>query len=163
LVDLFNNNPNYQERIEKNNKPNCFQMNLTGLRDLNETVNDVHNHLIKKTFEQRNEYYEFIDSRVFPESHAFEQFKIKKYSHDDGDFYDTHVDVIDHETSRRFLGFYWFINDIESGGEIQFRDLKIEAKKGKLVVFPPQWMFPYKDLKTRNNSKYNLITYLHYK
>jgi prolyl 4-hydroxylase len=163
LVDLFDNNPNYQERVENNSKPNCFQMNLTSLRDLNETVNEVHNHLIRQTFEQRNQYYDFIDSRVFPESHAFEQFKIKKYSHESGDFYDTHVDVIDHETSRRFLCFYWFIGDSGSGGQIQFKDLKVEPKKGRLVVFPPHWMFPYKELKSKDNSKYNLTTYLHYR
>lgn len=163
LVNLFDNNSNYQERIENNNKPNCSQMNLTGLRDLNDIVNEVHDYLIRKTFEHRNDYYQFIDSRVFPEHHAFEQFKIKKYDYETNDSYETHVDVIDHETSRRYLAFYWFLNDIESGGQIQFRDLTIEPKKGKLVIFPPLWMFPYKELKLENNSKYNLITYLHYK
>ena len=163
LVNLFEQVSDKQEKIINDRKPNFTQFNLTQNRELTEEVNQVHNHLIQKTFEYRNKYYEFVDKRVFPEQHAFEQYRIKRYTPNENEAFDTHVDVIDYETSRRFLSFFWYLNDVEIGGETQFKDLIIKPKKGKLVVFPPTWMFPHKGLDPISNQKYIISTYLHYK
>lgn len=163
LVNLFEQNQDKQEKIVNDRKPNFTQFNLTQNRELNEQVNQVQNHLIQKTFEYRNKYYEFTDDRVFPSQHAFEQYRIKRYIPNENEAFDAHVDVIDHETSRRFLSFFWYLNDVETGGETQFKDLIITPKKGKLVMFPPLWMFPHKGLEPISGPKYIISTYLHYK
>ena len=36
---------------------------------------------------------------------------IKKYKNDGNDMFDTHVDVQDYMTSRRFISFFWYLND----------------------------------------------------
>lgn len=163
LINLYEQVSDKYERIENDEKQVFTQFNLTENCKLTEEVNTVHNYLIHKTFEYKNKYYEFADSRVFPEQHAFEQFRIKKYNNDGIDKFDTHVDVINHETSRRFLSFFWYLNDVETGGETRFKDFSITPKQGSLVVFPPLWMFPHKGEMPVSNSKYLLSTYLHYK
>lgn len=159
---IYESIPKY-ERIENNYKPNFTQLNLTENCEFNETTKTVHNHLIKKAFEYRNKYYEMVDKRVFPESHAFEQFRIKKYNPGGEDMFDTHVDVQDYASARRFLSYLWYLNDVDEGGKTIFTGLTIEPKKGKLVIFPPLWMFPHRGEPPMSGPKYILTTYLHYK
>lgn len=163
LISFFESSPELQEKIENERKPNFTQVNLTANCKITEDLNNVHNYFIQKTFEYKNKYYEFIDGRVFPEQHAFEQFRIKRYIPNENEAFDTHVDVSDYETSRRFLSFMWYLNDVQSGGETQFKDLIITPKMGTLVIFPPLWLFPHKGLEPISNPKYIISTYLHYK
>jgi prolyl 4-hydroxylase len=162
LVQIYENTDKH-ERIDNEGTPNFTQFNLTQNCKMSDEVDQIHKHLISKTFEYRNQYYEFIDKRVFPESHAFEQFRIKKYNPGGSDFFNTHVDVTDYPSARRFLSFFWYLNDVEVGGETRFSSFSISPKKGSLVVFPPLWMFPHKGEPPLSGPKYLLSTYLHYK
>jgi len=163
LVNLFDTQFEFQEKIENDRRPNFTQFNLTENRELSEEVNNVQNYLIQKTLEYRDSYYEFMNKGVFPESHAFEHYRIKRYSPEENEAFDTHVDVQDYETARRFLAFMWYLNDVEAGGQTEFIDLTVVPKRGTLIIFPPMWMFPHRGLEPNSNSKYILSTYLHYK
>ena len=161
LISLFESVEEHHERIEHHGKPNFTQYNFTK----NKKVDDekIHNLLVKRTFEYRDKYYDFIDSRVFPTEHALEQFRIKRYNTGGQDMFDTHVDVMTYDSARRFLSFFWYLNDVDEGGETEFSSFKIKPKQGTLVVFPPLWMFPHKGNPPISGPKYLLSTYLHYK
>lgn len=163
LIDLFEDQENKHEVIVNDRKPNFVQFNLTENSTISKEVTDIHNLLIQKTIKYRDMYYETYDKRVFPEKHAFEQFRIKRYNPEEDQAFDTHVDVVDHDTSRRYISFMWYLNNVDEGGETVFLDLKIKPELGKLVVFPPLWMFPHMGKDPISNSKYILTTYLHYK
>jgi hypothetical protein len=163
LISLFDQIPDKHERHDNNGKPNFTQFNLTENRELTPEVNQVHNRIIRKIFEYRDKYYEFVDKRVFPEEHALEQFRIKKYEPNGVDQFDTHVDVVDYGSSRRFLSFMWYLNDVESGGQTIFKDVQIQPKQGTLIMFPPLWMFPHKGEPPISGPKYIMSAYLHYK
>jgi hypothetical protein len=163
LIQAFDNNPTNHEVIDNNKKPAFTQLNLTELSKSSESIDSIHKFIISKTFEYKNKYYELTDPRVFPESHNFEYYRIKKYDTSGEQLFDTHVDVMDHESSRRFLSFLFYLNDVETGGETLFTDLTIQPKCGRLVVFPPLWMYPHKGCPPVSNEKYILTTYLHYK
>jgi prolyl 4-hydroxylase len=163
LISLFDQTEHLHERYDQEGKPNFTQLNLTENRDLTPEVNIVHNHIIKKIFDYRDRYYQFIDKRVFPEEHALEQFRIKRYNAGGEDRFDTHVDVLDHSSSRRFLSFIWYLNDVESGGQTIFKDVQIQPKQGTLIMFPPLWMFPHRGEPPISGPKYIMSAYLHYK
>lgn len=163
LISLFDQVVDKHERYDNEGKPNFTQLNLTENKELTSEVNIIHNHIIKKIFEYRDKYYEFIDQRAFPEEHALEQFRIKKYNPGGDDRFDTHVDVLNHESARRFLSFMWYLNDVETGGHTIFKDLSIQPKKGTLVMFPPLWMYPHRGDPPISGPKYILSAYLHYK
>lgn len=163
LIDFFESNSNLHERVENNKKPNFTQLNLTEHHKKLDKISDIHNTIIRKTIEYKQKYYDFIDSRCFPEKNAFEQFRIKKYDNNGSDMFDTHVDVMDASTSIRFLSFMWYLNDVDEGGETQFLGLSVKPETGKLLVFPPLWMFPHKGNPPKSCPKYLLSTYLHYK
>lgn len=163
LISLFDQVPDKHERHDNDGKPNFTQFNFTENRELTPEVSQVHNHIIKKIFEYRDKYYEFVDKRVFPEEHALEQFRIKKYEPNNIDQFDTHVDVVDYGTARRFLSFMWYLNDVESGGKTIFKDVQIQPKQGTLIMFPPLWMYPHKGECPISGPKYIMSAYLHYK
>jgi len=51
------------------------------------------------------------------------------------------------------LRFIWFMNDYD--GEILFpNNHKIIPKKGKLIIFPASWVFPYEEI---NNKSAEII------
>ena len=163
LVNFFEDNNSLSEQISNEGKPNFTQVNLTKNREITKLTNEVHNQLIRETFKYRDLYYDYVYKDVFPDSHAFEEFRIKKYKIGGEDRFDTHVDVKSYSTARRFLSFFWYLNTVEEGGETEFDELIIKPKKGSLVVFPPLWMFPHKGHPPVSEVKYLLSTYLHYK
>lgn len=162
LIHFFEKNKDKQERIENSKIPNFTQLNVTENLKLSQNINEIHNYLIGLVFHYKREYYKLMPDFCFPEDHSFEQFRIKKYNNDGNDMFDDHVDVMNHSTSKRFLSFFWYLNDVNEGGETVFSDLTIEPKTGRLVIFPPLWMFPHRGNPPISNTKYLLSTYLHY-
>jgi hypothetical protein len=60
---------------------------------------------------------------------------------------------------------FTYLNDVEEGGETEFESefgFTVKPKQGRMVVFPPMWMFPHRGKQPISNSKYILSTYLHY-
>lgn len=163
LVNFFETNKDKQELVQNDRKPNFTQLNLTENCKISPEVDNVHNFLISKVFEYKKKYYEFIDDRCFPETHNFEQFRIKKYNPGGNDLFDTHINVVDYNTARRFLSFLFYLNNVDDGGETVFTNLKIKPKMGSLLVFPPMWMFPHRGEPPISNTKYIMSVYLHYR
>lgn len=165
LINVFESSEDYHEKIENDRKPNFTQYNLTQNIDAENDIEKSKHHksLIRDVYRYRDQYYNFVYKECFPSSHAFEQFRIKRYNVGGNDAFDTHVDVTDYESSRRFLSFMWYLNDVDNGGETVFKDLSITPKKGRLVIFPPLWMYPHMGKEPVSNTKYILTTYLHYR
>lgn len=159
LVSYFEENRDKHERVSNDGYPNFTQLNLTQNREICEVV---HNLLIKTTLEYKNKYYTYFSNYPLPEKHSFEEFRIKRYNPNSDDRFDTHVDVVNHSSARRFLSFFWYLNTVEIGGDTVFEHCEIKPCKGSLVVFPPLWMFPHQGKTPISGSKYLLSTYLHY-
>ena len=98
--------------------------------------------------------------RFFPEKYGYEVFRLKRYTKSDG-WFKEHVDVTGTDSMKRFFSFFCYLND---GGGTRFTDLDftVESKPGRLLLFPPMWMFPHEALVSEENNKYLLHTYLHY-
>ena len=163
LIDLFEKREKNHERLDNDRKPNFTQINLTEICKESTDIQDAHSIIVSSILNYKNEYYSYIDERCFPNSYALEELRIKRYNIDGNDAFDTHVDVTDCESSKRFLSFLIYLNDVNHGGETVFKDMSIKPKKGKLIVFPPLWMFPHCGKEPISNSKYILSTYLHYR
>ena len=86
---------------------------------------------------------------------------LKRYAPGGNDRFQVHFDSVN-EVSDRYLVFLWFLNDVQQGGETQFPQLglKFEARAGRLLVFPPYWMFQHAGLAPLTSDKYILSTYL---
>lgn len=86
---------------------------------------------------------------------------IKRYRPDAGERFQPHFDSIG-EVSNRYLVFLWYLNDVEAGGETSFVDLGVNVapRAGRLLMFPPYWMFQHEGRPPVRGDKYILSCYL---
>ena len=112
-----------------------------------------------------------IKDKQWPEEYGYEAIRMKRYLNNDSDRFDPHVDVLDHHTSRRFLAFFIYVNDVDEGGETKFVNLNKEGtyipltvnpKRGRLLMFPPMWPWYHAGLKPESGKKYLIHSYCHY-
>lgn len=107
-------------------------------------------------------YFTKVGLDYFPKSYSYEEVRIKRYQNNGKQLFDTHVDVVDHQTSKRFLAFLFYLNDVNDGGETVFNFGHVKAKCGRLLMFPPLWMYPHKGSAPISGAKYIMSSYLHY-
>jgi prolyl 4-hydroxylase len=96
-----------------------------------------------------------------PNSPAFADLVLKRYRPSSAERFQLHFDAINH-LSNRYLVLLWYLNDVERGGATHFPRLEIEvaARAGRLLVFPPYWMYQHEGLPPESGDKYILSTYL---
>jgi hypothetical protein len=96
-----------------------------------------------------------------PPSPQISPMRIKRYVAGSGEAFQPHFDAI-YEVANRYLVFLWYLNDVAEGGETEFCDLGITvpARAGKLLMFPPYWMYQHAGRPPLSNDKYILSLYL---
>src|SRR5687767_8753787 len=96
-----------------------------------------------------------------PNSPAFADLVLKRYRPNSAERFQLHFDAINHLANRYFV-LLWYLNDVERGGATRFPQLGLEvaARAGRLLVFPPYWMYQHEGLPPESGDKYILSTYL---
>lgn len=164
LIQIYEDNPNYQVRRDNSGYPNFTELNFSEIVKVKKTnkMEKVYDILFERVLEYRDKYYRYINSPFLPQDHNLEDFRIKKYNPDGMDYFDTHIDAHNLDTCSRYISFLLYLNDVEHGGETEFYGLNIKPKTGKLVIFPPLWMFPHRGNPPISGFKYILSSYLCY-
>ena len=99
--------------------------------------------------------------RTFSESY-YECGHILKYETDDG-FYKYHYDKDGLGIHDRVLSIIIYLNDVESGGETEFKyfDPKIvKPKKGTVLIFPSDWTHTHRGNSPKSNEKMICVVWL---
>lgn len=112
-------------------------------------------------------YQQKCQAHFFPSEYGFEDARMKKYNNDGKDQFGWHTDVGDYPSARRYLVIFYYLNDVLEGGETVFslsdeKLVQVAPKRGRIVMFPPMWMFPHCGARPISNPKYIVSTYLHY-
>lgn len=110
-----------------------------------------------------------VDQKSWPENVGYEQLRMKKYEPNNLDEFAFHVDVGDYASAKRFLAYFFYLNDVNTGGETAFQrnrnteiHYKVQPKQGRLLIFPPLWTHPHIGMKPISGPKYIIGGYLHY-
>lgn len=167
LIEAFHRNKDKHLRYDLNNTPNFTQYNYTDYKDETPQTKAIHDHMVMKVLEYKNVYFNHVGykpSNAFNEKYVMEGLKIKYYKNDGIDEFATHIDVCHAENSRRFMSFLFYLNDVVVGGETVMEHLGISSKPkaGKIIVFPPYWMYPHSGTKPISGDKYICSAYLYY-
>lgn len=100
-----------------------------------------------------------------PNSPKFSDLIMKRYRPNLGaeneERFQLHFDAVNH-MANRYLVLLWYLNEVQSGGETRFPQLglSITPRAGRLIVFPPYWMYQHEGLAPVSGDKYILSTYL---
>lgn len=86
---------------------------------------------------------------------------MKRYRPGGVERFQLHFDAIAH-VANRYLVMLWYLNDVESGGETRFPqiELAVKPRAGRLLMFPPYWMYQHEGVPPVSGDKYILSTYL---
>jgi len=96
-----------------------------------------------------------------PPSPRIAELVIKRYRPAHEERFQLHFDSIN-DVANRYLVFLWYLNDVAEGGETRFPDLTVTVRPraGRLLMFPPYWMYQHEAPPPRSGDKYILSTYL---
>ncbi len=128
------------------------------------TIKDVADPIYRTLIPRYQDYFEELECSDYVNlgQPSVEALRIKKYKKNSGEQFKTHVDVVDHETARRYAVAIVYLNDNDGATVFPTIGMKVEAKQGRVVIFPPNWMFPHAGLEPTNHDKYIMMTCLHY-
>jgi hypothetical protein len=86
---------------------------------------------------------------------------IKRYQPVREERFQLHFDSI-YSVSNRYLVLLWYLNDVAAGGETRFPQLDIAVRPaaGRLLMFPPYWMYQHEGVPPSSGDKFILSTYL---
>lgn len=121
--------------------------------------------LNKIVLEQTTKYKEKWDGYLqMPSNFVIENYRTKKYEPNSGDEFKSHTDATTFDTCQRHLACLFYLNDSDGGTEfLSPQQTIIEAKQGRLVIFPPSWQYVHRGMPcTNKEGKYILSTYLNY-
>ncbi len=96
-----------------------------------------------------------------PDSHVHSDLILKRYRPGLDEGFQLHFDSINH-VANRYLVLLWYLNDVAEGGETRFPqlDVSVKPKAGRLLMFPPFWMYQHEGVPPVSGDKYILSTYL---
>ena len=94
---------------------------------------------------------------------AILDYTIRVYPKGEGIF-KTHVDQAEGGTISRLFACIIYLNAVEEGGETFFPDWNIGCKceRGKILIFPCNWIFPHGSNKNISDDKYILTAFINY-
>ncbi|WP_083490725.1 2OG-Fe(II) oxygenase [Stenotrophomonas humi] len=98
-----------------------------------------------------------------PDSPLLSPLILKRYRAGDEEKFQTHFDSIN-DVCDRYLVFLWYLNDVEEGGQTWFPGLHtgVAPRAGRLLMFPPYWMYAHQGQASPHQDKYILSTYLRF-
>jgi prolyl 4-hydroxylase len=161
LVAMYRAKPELHIHYDNGGFPNMSQLNFTKNKHIHPALHDyMVNHALKCIDQYRKDVPE---TRFWPEKFAFEEFRIKHYREGGNDRFDEHIDSNDLISSKRFMIFFWYLTCCE-GGETVLTNTNIHfwPMKGRLLMFPPFWMFPHEGRPVKEGEKFLLSSYMHY-
>jgi prolyl 4-hydroxylase len=158
LIDRFEAAPTLQERTPAERAFRFVELNVS------RHWPEVESHIFGVMMNYIQRYWEALAvGPCWPTKVDAERIRLKRYMPGGQDHFPPHVDVTNAEESRRFLTAILYLND-PGGGETVFPglDLQVTPAPGRMVIFPPLWLFPHAGLPPRDRPKYILHRYLWY-
>ena len=157
LVKFFEDNKKHSFKEEKEWR--SFQeLDMSIFPDMqNDIIELLQPHIIK--YKKDNN----ISDYVWPVDAVMENARFKKYLPNTNDRFELHADATMPSTLTRFLAMFIYLTDNDSGyTSFSTRDIRIQPKKGRLLMFPPNWCYPHAGEKVTDKPKYIIGTYCRY-
>lgn len=127
--------------------------------DLNKIQFEILEHLIP-AFNYYVEQYDILHAPVL----FFDTgFRIQFYAKGNG-YYRKHVDSVPwvRENTNRIIAMVIYLNTVDHGGGTHFplHEVTVEAKKGRVAMFPASWTIPHQGLLPISGDKWIINTFI---
>ena len=157
LVEVFDTNHELHENIDEQ-QIKCIQYAYSKNHEGEDVHEQLKDHIIKL-------YEHYLDDLNLPNMIAhkgLESLKIRKYDPAEEPIANPHIDVVNHDSAIRAIGFLFYLTDNDKMTNFPRQGVGVESIKGRVVIYPPSWEYPIIENMPEEGSKYNMQTYLHY-
>jgi hypothetical protein len=98
---------------------------------------------------------------ALPNTDTTAELVMKRYRPGADERFQVHFDAIN-QFANRYLVLLWYLNDVQEGGETRFPqlDFAVAPRIGRLLMFPPYWMYQHEGTPPLSGDKYIVSTYL---
>jgi len=158
LIDQFEAAADLHERMQAERSYNFAEINVSRhWPEVEVEILDIMMQAIQRYWQELQ-----IGAR-WPNKVSAEKVRMKRYMPDGREGFAPHVDVMNEEQSRRFLTAILYLNAPE-GGETVFPslDVSVAPAAGRMLIFPPLWLYQHAGLPPKGTPKYILHRYLWY-
>jgi len=165
VIELFESDPDSQ--FNRDRQSSWIEYLIT--RNQRPEWREIEHRLVENMIQHLKDYSNHPAARMLSlrAPRAFEHLKIKKYraGQTEEDHFPLHVDAYDKKTSVRIVGFLWYLNTVEEGGETSFPVIgpSIAPRTGRLVMLPPMWMYEHVGQPPVSGDKYIITSYLNFR
>jgi prolyl 4-hydroxylase len=161
MIESFHRLERFQRRNGRGVRPGHEQsawteLNLDPLSDAN-----FRGMLLENMHRHTQLYNQALKLPIpIPLTDKISELVMKRYMPTGDEGFQLHFDALG-EKANRYLVFLWYLNDVTEGGQTEFPELNIsiQAKAGRLLIFPPYWMFQHIGQPPISSDKYILSTY----
>ncbi len=164
LIQLFEARTDLQERNGQGIRAGLEDSAWTEL-DLARCADAALGKFLAQQVRAMSQRYSAENNFTLPLSPAqkFDRWIIKRYRPGGSERFQPHYDALG-PVCNRYLVLLWYLNTVQDGGATEFVDLDISitARRGRLLMFPPYWMFQHAGRPPLSGDKYILSTYLLY-
>jgi predicted 2-oxoglutarate/Fe(II)-dependent dioxygenase YbiX len=127
--------------------------------------------VIKHNQQTRNEIdiklFNIASSAITSYIQKFKTFNIEKdegytlLRYETGQYIKSHIDTGSSELNKRKISCSFCLNDNYSGGEFAFfnKEYILKLKKGSILLFPSNFMFPHEVLEVTSGTRFSIITW----
>lgn len=173
LVEYFEwchkNNRTYKRQEDESfKKDDSTNLNPTSVEEINFPFNHVQGFIGEFNDVFWNQCYkEYLDKystlKLYDE-HTIYTYKVQK-TVPTGGYHVWHSENGSREFSRRIGVYIFYLNDVEEGGETEFLYLskRILPKKGRLLIFPPNFPWTHRGNPPLSGDKYIMTGWIEFK
>ena len=123
---------------------------------------EFHSAIIEQVAKLYGKYLEELNIPNLIAHQGMEEILITRFRANSDDIYAGHIDVMDNSDAIRAVAFRVYLSNNDGNTEFPRQGVGVEPRKGRAVVFPPSWEYPYQCKNPTDSDKYVLTTYLHY-
>lgn len=152
------------ERIKKDNSCALNPKNVEEIsfssQNMLDLIGEFNSVFWDKCYADYRKEYSTLDTY---HNHTIYTYKIQK-TLPGGGYHIWHCEDAEREFSRRIGVYILFLNDVEEGGETEFLycSKRVSAKKGRLVIFPPNFPWTHRGNPPLSGEKYIMTGWLEY-
>jgi hypothetical protein len=109
-------------------------------------------------------YKTYSEIRPAPQTNiCARDYSIRVYKKNEG-YFKPHVDQDAGGNVTRIFAIIMYLNDVVEGGETEFPhyDIKVKPEKGKVLIFPCNYLFPHQGNMPISNDKYIATSFINY-
>ena len=101
-----------------------------------------------------------VPTLAIPGGDKISELIIKRYRPNADEAFQLHFDALG-AVANRYMVFLWYLNDVIEGGETEFPALNVSVapRAGRLVMFPPYWMYQHQGKAPSSGEKYIFSSY----